>query len=62
MILSGKKEENGDKIVIATVHGDIHDIGKTSLRFCFQTTALTLSTWAKTFPRKKCSERCRKTT
>lgn len=28
MILSGKKEENGDKIVIATVHGDIHDIGK----------------------------------
>src|SRR5699024_7209778 len=27
-ILSGKKEENGDKIVIATVHGDIHDIGK----------------------------------
>lgn len=28
MILSGKKEENGDKIVIATVHGDIHNIGK----------------------------------
>lgn len=28
MILSGKKEKRGDKIVIATVHGDIHDIGK----------------------------------
>lgn len=28
MILSGKKEERGDKVVIATVHGDIHDIGK----------------------------------
>lgn len=28
MILSGKKEERGEKIVIATVHGDIHDIGK----------------------------------
>ncbi len=28
MILSGKKEKHGNKIVIATVHGDIHDIGK----------------------------------
>ncbi|MDE5996404.1 MAG: dihydropteroate synthase, partial [Eubacterium sp.] len=28
MILSGAKQENGDKIVLATVHGDIHDIGK----------------------------------
>lgn len=28
LILSGKKEKSGDKIVIATVHGDIHDIGK----------------------------------
>ena len=28
MILSGKKEEREEKIVIATVHGDIHDIGK----------------------------------
>jgi 5-methyltetrahydrofolate--homocysteine methyltransferase len=28
MILSGKKEKSGNKIVLATVHGDIHDIGK----------------------------------
>lgn len=28
MILSGQEEKSGNKIVIATVHGDIHDIGK----------------------------------
>lgn len=28
LVLSGKKEESGQKIVLATVHGDIHDIGK----------------------------------
>lgn len=28
MILSGKQEKSGNKIVVATVHGDIHDIGK----------------------------------
>lgn len=28
MILSGSEEKSGNKIVIATVHGDIHDIGK----------------------------------
>lgn len=28
MILSGTHEKSGDKIVLATVHGDIHDIGK----------------------------------
>lgn len=28
MILSGKQEKSGGKIVVATVHGDIHDIGK----------------------------------
>ena len=28
MILSGKQEKSGNKIVLATVHGDIHDIGK----------------------------------
>lgn len=28
LILSGASERSGDKIVIATVHGDIHDIGK----------------------------------
>ena len=28
MIMSGKKEERGEKVIIATVHGDIHDIGK----------------------------------
>lgn len=28
MILSGKKEKSGNKIVLATIHGDIHDIGK----------------------------------
>lgn len=28
MILSGVKEKNSNKIVLATVHGDIHDIGK----------------------------------
>lgn len=28
MILSGREEKSGNKIVIATVHGDIHDIGK----------------------------------
>lgn len=28
MILSGQEEKSGNKIVIATVYGDIHDIGK----------------------------------
>ncbi|MCD7871887.1 MAG: homocysteine S-methyltransferase family protein [Clostridiales bacterium] len=28
MILSGTEEKSGNKIVVATVHGDIHDIGK----------------------------------
>ncbi|MCH5317575.1 MAG: homocysteine S-methyltransferase family protein [Eubacterium sp.] len=28
MILSGTQEKSGNKIVLATVHGDIHDIGK----------------------------------
>ena len=28
MIMSGKKEERGETVIIATVHGDIHDIGK----------------------------------
>ena len=28
MILSGQEEKSGNKIIIATVHGDIHDIGK----------------------------------
>ena len=28
LILSGVKEKSGNKIVLATVHGDIHDIGK----------------------------------
>lgn len=28
LILSGAEEKSGNKIVIATVHGDIHDIGK----------------------------------
>lgn len=28
MILSGKQEKSGGRIVVATVHGDIHDIGK----------------------------------
>ena len=28
LVLSGKKEESGQKTVLATVHGDIHDIGK----------------------------------
>ena len=28
LILSGASEKSGNKIVIATVHGDIHDIGK----------------------------------
>lgn len=28
LILSGAKEKSGNKIVLATVHGDIHDIGK----------------------------------
>ncbi len=28
LILSGNSEKSGNKIVIATVHGDIHDIGK----------------------------------
>lgn len=28
MILSGANEKSGNKIVLATVHGDIHDIGK----------------------------------
>lgn len=28
MILSGKQEKSSNKIIVATVHGDIHDIGK----------------------------------
>lgn len=32
MILSGREEKSGNKIVIATVHGDIHDIGKNIVR------------------------------
>lgn len=33
--------EKKNKVVIATVKGDIHDIGKTLLRYCLKTTALT---------------------
>ena len=32
MILSGTQEKSGNKIVLATVHGDIHDIGKNIVR------------------------------
>lgn len=36
IISSGKKQEKGEKIAIATVHGDIHDIGKNIVKVLLQ--------------------------
>lgn len=44
----GVGETQGETVIIATVHGDIHDIGKTSLRYCWKTTVIACLTWART--------------
>jgi 5-methyltetrahydrofolate--homocysteine methyltransferase len=52
--LDGKK---AGRVVLGTVQGDIHDIGKTSSTSCSTSTALKSWTWAWTWPPRPLSRR-----
>ena len=57
MAAEGGSQSNGIKVILATVKGDIHDIGKKLLlKYCLKTTAIRLLTLARMYLLKKFAE------
>ena len=60
MAAEGGSQSNGIKVILATVKGDIHDIGKNIVKVLFETTAIRLLTLARMCRLKKLQKlRCR---